>query len=74
MIIVANLNFATVQWARERGSVRNLRDRRLDLYRTRWRHGGASPRTVPRTSQGQDFSHQPPAGRWFAARTFLFSE
>ena len=40
MIIVADLNLATVQWARARGSVRNLRDRRFDLYRTRWRDGG----------------------------------
>ncbi|NBC96636.1 MAG: GNAT family N-acetyltransferase [Deinococcus-Thermus bacterium] len=40
MIIVADLNLATIQWARNRGSVRNLRDRRFDLYRTRWRDGG----------------------------------
>ncbi len=40
MIVVADLNLATVQWARARGSVRNLRDRRFDLYRTRWNDGG----------------------------------
>ncbi len=40
MIIVADLNLATVQWARAKGSVRNLRDRRFDLYRTRWSDGG----------------------------------
>jgi predicted amidohydrolase len=40
MIIVSDLNLATVQWARARGSVRNLRDRRFDLYRTRWSDGG----------------------------------
>ncbi len=40
MIIVADLNLATVQWARAQGAVRNLRDRRHDLYRTRWRDGG----------------------------------
>jgi len=40
MIIVADLNLATVQWARAQGSVRNLRDRRFDLYRTRWADGG----------------------------------
>ena len=40
MIIVADLNLATVQWARAQGSVRNLRDRRFDLYRTRWSDGG----------------------------------
>ncbi len=40
MIIVADLNLASVQWARAQGSVRNLRDRRFDLYRTRWNDGG----------------------------------
>ena len=40
MIIVADLNLSTVQWARAGGSVRNLRDRRFDLYRTRWHDGG----------------------------------
>lgn len=40
MIIVADLNLSTVQWARAKGSVRNLRDRRFDLYRTRWNDGG----------------------------------
>ena len=40
MIIVADLNLSTVQWARAQGSVRNLRDRRFDLYRTRWHDGG----------------------------------
>ena len=40
MLIVADLNLSTVQWARAQGSVRNLRDRRFDLYRTRWADGG----------------------------------
>ncbi len=40
MIIVADLNLADVRWARAQGSVRNLRDRRFDLYRTRWADGG----------------------------------
>ncbi|WP_223877670.1 bifunctional GNAT family N-acetyltransferase/carbon-nitrogen hydrolase family protein [Histidinibacterium aquaticum] len=40
MIIVADLNLATVSWARAQGSVRNMRDRRFDLYRTRWFDGG----------------------------------
>ena len=40
MLIVADLNLATVQWARAQGSVRPLRDRRFDLYRTRWADGG----------------------------------
>lgn len=40
MITVADLNLATVRWARAQGSVRNLRDRRFDLYQTRWFDGG----------------------------------
>ena len=40
MIIVADLNVGTLLWSRAQGSVRPLRDRRLDLYRTRWTDGG----------------------------------
>ena len=40
MVIVADLNLAAIRWARAQGSVRNLRDRRFDLYRTRWADGG----------------------------------
>ncbi|MBO0902488.1 bifunctional GNAT family N-acetyltransferase/carbon-nitrogen hydrolase family protein [Jiella sonneratiae] len=40
MVAVADLNLSTLSWARYEGSVRNFRDRRLDLYRTRWSDGG----------------------------------
>ena len=40
MVTVADLNLATLAWARYEGSVRNFRDRRLDLYRTTWSDGG----------------------------------
>ena len=40
MIVVADVNLATLRWSRAQGSVRNLRDRRFDLYRTRWSDGG----------------------------------
>lgn len=40
MVTVADLNLADIQAARAQGSVRNLRDRRFDLYRTRWKDGG----------------------------------
>ncbi|MGR3436729.1 MAG: carbon-nitrogen hydrolase family protein [Shimia sp.] len=40
MVTVADLNLADISWARAQGSVRNLRDRRFDLYRTRWTDGG----------------------------------
>ncbi len=36
MVAVADVNLATLTWARSHGSVRNLRDRRFDLYRTVW--------------------------------------
>ena len=36
MVAVADLNLSTLGWARTHGSVRNLRDRRFDLYRTVW--------------------------------------
>lgn len=37
MVAVADLNLANLSWARARGTVRNLGDRRFDLYRTVWR-------------------------------------
>ncbi|MGR3492369.1 MAG: carbon-nitrogen hydrolase family protein, partial [Shimia sp.] len=40
MITVADLDLKQLRWARAQGSVRNLRDRRFDLYRTRWSDGG----------------------------------
>jgi len=40
IVTVADLNIGTVQWARAQGAVRNLRDRRFDLYRVRWKDGG----------------------------------
>ena len=40
MITVADLNIGTLLWSRAQGAVRPLRDRRLDLYRTRWTDGG----------------------------------
>ncbi|WP_147125418.1 GNAT family N-acetyltransferase [Shimia ponticola] len=40
MITVADLDLSQIHWARAHGSVRNLRDRRTDLYRTRWSDGG----------------------------------
>lgn len=37
MVTVADVNMSTLRWARAEGAVRNLHDRRLDLYRTRWK-------------------------------------
>ncbi|MEM9784525.1 MAG: nitrilase-related carbon-nitrogen hydrolase, partial [Pseudomonadota bacterium] len=40
MVAVADLNLSTLSWARAQGSVRNLRDRRFDLYRVSWTEKG----------------------------------
>jgi predicted amidohydrolase/GNAT superfamily N-acetyltransferase len=40
MVAVADLNLTTLDWARNHGSVRNLADRRFDLYRTAWGRSG----------------------------------
>ncbi|MEO1328942.1 MAG: bifunctional GNAT family N-acetyltransferase/carbon-nitrogen hydrolase family protein [Pseudomonadota bacterium] len=40
MVAVADLDLEDLSWARSRGAVRNLKDRRFDLYRTLWRDGG----------------------------------
>ena len=39
-VVVADLDLSQLNWARSRGSVRNLRDRRFDLYKIRWSDGG----------------------------------
>ena len=36
-VVFADLDLAKLDWARERGSVRNLGDRRGDLYEVRWK-------------------------------------
>ena len=40
MVCVADLDLSNLNWARAHGSVRNLKDRRFDLYRTVWADGG----------------------------------
>lgn len=35
-MVIADLDMAALAWARESGSVRNLADRRADLYRVQW--------------------------------------
>ncbi len=39
-IAIADLDFTDLAWARAEGTVRNLRDRRFDLYRLKWQDGG----------------------------------
>jgi predicted amidohydrolase/GNAT superfamily N-acetyltransferase len=39
-VAVADLDLGALSWARAEGSVRNLRDRRFDLYKLNWTDGG----------------------------------
>jgi predicted amidohydrolase len=51
-LTIADVNLADLTWARAEGTVRNLADRRFDLYRIDWKKGdpaGAAPQeTRPR--------------------------
>ena len=44
-LTIADVNLADLTWARAEGTVRNLADRRFDLYRIDWNRG--QPRDVP---------------------------
>lgn len=51
-LTISDINLADLQWARAEGTVRNLADRRFDLYRIEWdeggkHHGKAPPRREP---------------------------
>jgi predicted amidohydrolase len=39
-VTVADLDLSDLAWAKSQGTVRNLRDRRFDLYKTVWADGG----------------------------------
>lgn len=39
-LTVADLDLSDLAWAKSQGTVRNLRDRRFDLYKTVWTDGG----------------------------------
>lgn len=41
-VAVADLDLSDLSWARREGTVRNLRDRRFDLYRITWRDAAKS--------------------------------
>jgi predicted amidohydrolase len=44
-LTIADVNLADLTWARAEGTVRNLADRRFDLYRIDW--NGGKPRDLP---------------------------
>jgi predicted amidohydrolase/GNAT superfamily N-acetyltransferase len=39
-VAIADLDLTDIKWARAQGTVRNLRDRRFDLYSIKWSDGG----------------------------------
>ncbi len=39
-VTIADVSLADIAWARAQGTVRNLRDRRFDLYKVEWADGG----------------------------------
>ncbi|WP_424340339.1 GNAT family N-acetyltransferase [Henriciella sp.] len=39
-VVMADLDMSDLSFARSEGTVRNLRDRRFDLYRVAWKNGG----------------------------------
>ena len=48
-LTISDINLADLSWARAEGTVRNLADRRFDLYRIEWDEDGAHPgKTRPR--------------------------
>lgn len=52
-LTIADVNLADLTWARAEGTVRNLSDRRFDLYRIDWKHG---------LQAGPGFSEKRPLG------------
>jgi predicted amidohydrolase len=36
-VAIADLDLTDLDWARQEGTVRNLRDRRFDLYKVDWK-------------------------------------
>ena len=67
-LTIADVNLADLTWARAEGTVRNLADRRFDLYRIDWKAGASrddKPRDIrPRGSKA-------PGGADPARRGFL---
>jgi len=56
-LTISDVNLADLAWARAEGTVRNLADRRFDLYRIEWEQKGAGGE-VPDTPSGPPPMHQ----------------
>ena len=58
-LTIADVNLADLTWARAEGTVRNLTDRRFDLYRIDWTR---SPRGGQKQPTGRPMAQQGPGG------------
>ena len=58
-VTIADVNLADLTWARAEGTVRNLADRRFDLYRVDWKRG---PRGDQPVSEGRPAGSKAPGG------------
>jgi predicted amidohydrolase len=56
-VLFADLNLISLARARNSGTVTNLKDRRFDLYQTRWTHRAEQPATD--ASRAGDIAHAP---------------
>jgi predicted amidohydrolase len=60
-LTITDVNLADLSWARAEGTVRNLADRRFDLYDIKWNRGGGR-RAEPRPGAGTEHPHGPGGG------------
>jgi predicted amidohydrolase len=58
-LTIADVNLADLTWARAEGTVRNLADRRFDLYRIDWNRGERSEHSAP---EGRPMGSKAPGG------------
>ncbi|MDT9598437.1 GNAT family N-acetyltransferase [Sphingosinicella rhizophila] len=58
-LTIADVNLADLTWARAEGTVRNLSDRRFDLYRIDWSRGG---RGVAQSTASRPMGSKAPGG------------
>jgi predicted amidohydrolase len=58
-LTIADVNLADLTWARAEGTVRNLADRRFDLYRIDWKRNSQIDQPTP---QGRPTGSRAPGG------------
>jgi predicted amidohydrolase len=58
-LTIADVNLADLTWARAEGTVRNLSDRRFDLYRIDWQRGERSEQPA---AEGRPMGSKAPGG------------